>query len=95
MFARVLHVQVAPERVDAVVEAYRAHVRPIHAQARGLRHHYVLVDRDTGVVQIIGVWESADDIQRIGPVLEPARARLWEEFGMDPALEVFEVADEL
>jgi len=28
------------DRIDAVVEAYRADVRPIHAGASGLRQHY-------------------------------------------------------
>ena len=95
MIARVLRVDVQPEGVDAVLEASREDVRPIHVQAVGLRQHYVLVDRVAGHIEIIGVWNSADDVRAIAPALEPARQRLWARFGADPPLEIFEVADEL
>ncbi len=95
MIARVLRVEVPPDRVDAVLEAYRTDVRPIHARATGLRQHYVLVDRDHGRITIIGVWDSAEAVAEIAAELEPARARLWAEFGQSPPLEVYQVADEL
>jgi hypothetical protein len=95
MIARVLRVQVPPENVEAIVTAYREDVRPIHARAEGLRHHYVLVDRTTGQIQIIGVGDSAEAVTAIAPLLEPARQRLWAQFCTNPPLEVFEVADEL
>jgi heme-degrading monooxygenase HmoA len=95
MIARVLRVQVPPDRVDAVVDAYREHVRPIHAGAAGLRQHYVLVDHESGRVEIVGIWDAADAVAAIAPVLEPARQRLWSEFGTNPPLEIYEVADEL
>ncbi len=95
MIARVLRVEVPVDRIGAVVEAYRADVRPIHARAAGLRQHYVLVDRKRGHIEIIGVWASSDDVSRIGPELEPARKRLWAHFDANPRLEIFEVADAL
>jgi hypothetical protein len=61
----------------------------------GLRQHYVLVDRDAGRVEIIGVWDSAAAVADVAPILEPARQRLWSQFGSNPPLEVFQVADEL
>jgi heme-degrading monooxygenase HmoA len=95
MIARVLRVEVPEDRIDAVVAAYREDVRPIHAGAAGLRQHYVLVNRESGAVEIIGVWESLDAVSAIAPMLEPARQRLWAQFGTNPPLEIFEVADEL
>jgi hypothetical protein len=95
VIARVLRVDVPPDRIDAVVEAYHEDVRPIHARVAGLRRHYVLVDRQTGRIEIIGVWDSADDVARIAPELGPARQRLWAQFGTNPPLEIFDVADEL
>jgi hypothetical protein len=95
MIARVLRVEVPADRVDAVVEAYREDVRPIHARAAGLRQHYLLVNRESGYIEIIGVWASLADVARIAPELEPARQRLWAQFGTNPPLEIFEVADEL
>jgi hypothetical protein len=95
VIARVLRVDVDPQRVDAIVDAYQAHVRPIHVSARGLRQHYVLVDREAGRIEIIGVWDSAEAIAAIAPELEPARAALWAAFGQDPPLQRYEVADVL
>ena len=95
MIARVLRVDIPPDRIDAVVEAYREDVRPVHAGAAGLRQHYVFANRQTGRIEIIGVWDSAEDVARIASELEPARQRLWAQFGSNPPLEIFEVADEL
>jgi hypothetical protein len=44
---------------------------------------------------VVGVWDSAEDVARIAPALEPARQRLWAQLGTNPPLEVFEVADQL
>lgn len=49
----------------------------------------------SGWIEVISVWDSADDLARIAPELEPARQRLWERFGTNAPVEVFEVADEL
>ena len=95
MIARVLRVDVPRDRIDAVVEAYRADVRPIHVKASGLRQHYVLADREAGRIEIIGVWESVEAVNEIAAELEPARLRLWAAFGQNPPLEIYEVADEL
>ena len=70
-------------------------MRPIHARATGLRQHYVLADRETGQIEIIGVWDSAEDVARIASELEPVRQRLWAQFGTNPGSILFEVADEL
>jgi quinol monooxygenase YgiN len=95
MIARVLRVEVGTDQVDAVVDTYRDVVRPVHAQARGLLHHYVMTDKTKGVVAFIGVWESSDAVAAIAPALEPARAKLWAHFGRDPEIEVYEIVDEL
>lgn len=93
MIARTLRVALTSERIDPVLEAYREDIRPIHHGAAGLLQHYVLVDREHGLVEFIGVWDSAGSIASIAPRLEPARARLWERFGEDPSLAVYEVED--
>ena len=46
-------------------------------------------------MRLIGLWDSREALEAALPTLEPARERLWEEFGEDPTLEVYEVADEL
>ncbi len=64
-------------------------------EAAGLRQHYVLVNRESGRIEIIGVWETADSVAGIAPMLVPARQRLWAQLGTSPPLEIFDVADEL
>lgn len=93
MIARVLEVDVAPERMDALVAAYQEVVRPVHAEAVGLLRHYVLLDRAAGCVRIVGVWASEEALAEVAPRLEPARDRLWAEFRSEPRLGKFEVAD--
>ena len=95
MIERVLRVEVTPDRIDGVVNRYREFVRPIHEQANGLRKHYVLVDRQAGWITFIGVWDSREALERVAPVLEPARGRLLSEFSQMPAVETYHVADEL
>ena len=95
MIARMASVRVAPERIDEIVDRYRETVRPVHQRSEGLLNHYVLVDRQSGQMRIIGFWDSREALQAAIPTLEPARARLWEEFQESPTLEAYEVADEL
>lgn len=95
MFVRALRVEIEPDRIDAVVSRYREVVRPIHEQAAGLRRHYVLVDRVEGRIAILGLWHSHESLEQVASTLEPARERLWKEFGQAPTLETYEIADEL
>jgi heme-degrading monooxygenase HmoA len=95
MIVRMASVQVTPERINEIVNRYRETVRPIHQHSEGLLNHYVLVDRHSGQMKLIGFWDSAEALQAAVPTLEPARARLWEEFQETPTLEAYEVADEL
>jgi len=88
-------VRVAPERIEEIVGRYREIVRPVHQRSEGLRNHYVLVDRQGGQIRLIGMWGSQEALEAALPTLEPAPERLWEEFGEDPTLEAYEVADEL
>ncbi len=86
--------QVAPERIDELVIRYRETVRPVHQQAQGLQHHYWLVDRQTGQIRIVRIWDSREAIEAAGPTLETAREWFWAQFGETPTLEVYDVADE-
>jgi quinol monooxygenase YgiN len=95
MMVRMASVRVAPQRIDEIVGRYREIVRPVHQRSEGLRNHYLLVDRQSGQMRLIGLWDSQEALERALPTLEPARQRLWKEFGEDPTLEAYEVADAL
>ncbi len=93
MVVRIASVQVAPERIDELVSRYRETVRPVHQQAQGLRHHYWLVEMETGQIRIVGVWDSREAIEAAKPTLEPAREWSWTQLEETPPFEVYEVAD--
>jgi quinol monooxygenase YgiN len=81
MIVRMASVRVAPERINEIVGRYRQIVRPVHQRSEGLRNHYVLVDRKSGQMRLMGLWDSPEALEAALPTLEPARERLWEEFG--------------
>lgn len=54
MIVRMASVRVAPERIEEIVGRYRETVRPVHQRSEGLRNHYVLVDRQSGQMRLIG-----------------------------------------
>jgi hypothetical protein len=99
MVARIDSLQVAAERIDEIISRYRErdNLRHMHLQTQGLLHQYWLVDRHSGQIEIIGFWESQEDIDAAMPTLEPALEGLWSEFQEAlqeaPTLEVYEVAD--
>ena len=95
MIVRIASVQVPPERIDEIVSRYGETVRPIHQQLEGLRNHYVLVDKHSGRMRFIGLWDSQEALEAALPTLEPTRERLWSEFQEDPTLEAYEVADQI
>jgi hypothetical protein len=95
LIVRIASVQVAPQRIEEIVSRYRESVRPVHQQSEGLLNHYVLVDRQSGQMRFVGFWHSQEALVAAIPTLEPARARLWNEFQETPTLEAYEIADAL
>ena len=95
MIARVASARLPPGRIDELIRLYTETLRPVHQQAKGLLHHYWLVDRKGGEIRIVGLWDSQESIDAAIPTLEPARERLWSGVGETATLEVYEVADEI
>ena len=95
MIVRIADVQVAPQRIDAIISRYRETVRPIHQQLEGLSSHYMLVNRQSGQLRAIGFWDSQEALEAAKPKLEPARDQFWNEFQKAPTFEVYEVADQI
>jgi quinol monooxygenase YgiN len=95
VIARTVSVDVGPERIGEVLDAYRDAVRPIHERASGLEAHVVLADRDAGRLLFIGIWRSEGAVADVAAELEPARKRLWDAFGRSPDLVRYEVVDQI
>jgi heme-degrading monooxygenase HmoA len=63
MFARVARYEVAPERMDEAVEAFREAVAQIET-IDGLKGGNVLIDADDGVVMSMTFWESRTAMEK-------------------------------
>jgi heme-degrading monooxygenase HmoA len=92
MFARVSTIQGTPEHLE---EAIRYLAAPAtFRQAKGFKGNYLLVDRESGKMLTITLWETEADLQATAQAVNPLRqegARL--AGAAEPALvEVYEVA---
>lgn len=63
MHARVVTTAVAPDKVDAVIRLWMGSVAPSARQQPGFRNARLLVDRDSGAVLSMGIWETEADFQ--------------------------------
>jgi heme-degrading monooxygenase HmoA len=62
MFARVTRTSVAPERAEEAIRFFRAAGERI-ATAKGIKHAYLLTDRERGVGMTITFWERHEDAE--------------------------------
>lgn len=63
MFARVMHIQSQPGKLDEIVALYRESVLPVLQQQKGFHDTLLLTDPDSGKGMSITLWESAADQQ--------------------------------
>ena len=61
MFARLVLVQVNPEKVDETINIYGESVVPAAKSQKGYKGIYMLVDRKTGKGVSISLWDSEED----------------------------------
>ncbi len=92
MYARVTTGQVPVEKLAAAEQAAQASGNPM-AQQPGFRGNMTLVDRRTGKVIIVGLWETEADLQATMDAHnagheDVARRGVW---SAPPTVEVFEV----
>ena len=98
MYARVTIGQLPPERIGEIARAMPDEARQALAQEPGFKGSMFLVDRQSGKVMTIGLWESESAVQaslaRHQARLEAARSALGAA-GSEPVIEVFEIVDEV
>ena len=58
MHARVIHVQIRPDKLDEATELFRQSVIPAMQQQHGNRGGYLLTDRATGRGISVSLWDS-------------------------------------
>lgn len=94
MFARVSRIEGSPGQVDAGIEYFRQVRAPLQ-QHPGFKHAYLFVNRQSGEMLTITLWENEADLQAgalIGDVLRRQGADRAGAPGGPVSVEVYEVA---
>ena len=98
MYARVTTGQIPPDQIGDEVRRVPDDVRQSLAREPGFKGSMLLVDRQSGKVMTIGLWESEAALQASLAAhqarLEAARSTLGAA-GSEPVIEVFEIVDEV
>jgi hypothetical protein len=62
MYARIITVRVAPERLDEAIQLWHAAVAPSVRQQPGFRNARFFVERATGRITSMGLWATEADL---------------------------------
>ena len=63
MYARLVTGSIAPDQLDETIHLWRETVAPSVKQQPGFRSARLLVQRKTGIVASMGLWETEADLQ--------------------------------
>jgi hypothetical protein len=93
VFARVIAAQVAPENLDSAVGVAREQL-VVARQRPGFQGFWLLIERDSGKLMTISLWETRQDVQAVEARAAPVRSQITPALGVTgtPAVEVYEVA---
>ncbi len=96
MFARVSSFRGAPDKIEGGIRALQETTSAIQ-QLPGFQRAFFLVDRGSGRAVSITLWESEEAVNRTTSAANPLRDRVAQALGVSekPAVEVFEVAEEI
>jgi heme-degrading monooxygenase HmoA len=95
MYARNVTVQNAPDKLDEVIQLWRESVVPSLKQQKGFKRAYLLVERSTGKVRTMGLWETEADLQASVGWNQEQIAKFTGFFTAPPNVEHYEVAVEV
>ena len=94
MFARVTTAQGKPEQLEAAIRTFKEQIGSTYKKMPGFKGSYFLVDRKSGKIMGIALWETEESLRAIneaatkirGGVLQAAAAT------QPAAVEIYEVA---
>ncbi len=66
MHARLFTAQVAPEKMDEFIQLWHNAMLPTNKEEKGWKSARLLVDRQTGKVLIVSLWETQADATASG-----------------------------
>ncbi len=93
MHARIVTLQGDPSKIDEGIQFYKDQALPPLRQQRGFKGARLLVDRRSGKVEAVSLWESEEAANGSAPATAQARTQGAQILGSTPAtMEVFEIA---
>ena len=97
MFARVTTNQIKPENLEAAVRNFKDLVGSVVKKLPGFKGSYLLVDRKTGKMVGIALWEKKEDLEASDKAAAQIRGKIAQAGGAtgSPVVEVYEVAAQL
>ena len=98
MYARMVTAQVSPEKVNEGVQLWKDSVMPAAKAQKGFKSGRLLVNRTTGKIVTVGLWETEADMQATGEgsaYLQEQLAKFATLFTAPPVVDHYEVAVEV
>ena len=91
MVARVTSVQVSPERIDEFARWWQEMIDSAKGQLQGFQAAYLLVDRQSGAVRGVGLWESQEAVSAAESAIQERLRQGSQYFSGSPQFELLEV----
>ena len=82
MFARVTTAQGSPDQLDQAVRYIQEQIIPAARQQRGFQGSYWLVDRQSGKVVAVALWESEEAMRASEGAMEQSRSQSAQDLGV-------------
>ena len=95
MYARVVTAQISPGKLEEAIQLWRDAVAPTVKQQKGFKSARLLVERKTGKVTSMGLWETEADLLASVEWNQDQLAKFASLFNAPPSVEHYEVAGEV
>jgi heme-degrading monooxygenase HmoA len=94
MLARVTIIQGKPEQIEAGIRNFQENVGPTAKKLAGFKGSYLLVDRKSGKMLGIALWDTEENLQASTKIAAQLRAGVTKAAGTTkpPIVEIYEVA---
>jgi hypothetical protein len=91
MYARNVTAQTSPEKVDEAIQLWRESVAPSTKEQKDFKGAYLFVERSTGKIRTVGLWETESDLQASVGWNQEQIAKFVSFFSAPATIEHFEV----
>jgi quinol monooxygenase YgiN len=95
MYARMVTALVEPQNVDAAIQLWQESVAPTTRQQVGFRNARLFVDRGTGRIRTVGLWQTETDFEASVAWNDAQLAKFAALFVAPPAVEGYEFVTEI